>query len=348
MSIKIFSDEDLTPSKSSYPKATIRYDQSEVSESEYISILSEMSSGSIEQYDYALKAEVKELYEAMGEDAFVSYLTGKNIDSLVKDSSNKDEIKQIIEDNSFTPEKLKEKIKDQVRDHSYSADLSHIWDDLRNKINQLFSEYESHYWLVSGRNMGWRNQSGSNLKKIRTHDDFFSMLPKTECTFYITKNDDGSLTMINYHHDSPTGEFYEFKNMTPKVVVEIYKDKENEIPLSDLLENSHSSDMQKDKNSVKALFNESMNKNSSDDISELFRNGLGHDSIEEAKKYLIQAMEQEDYGTSAMRAYVMESSFFSGKKGDKALEELKKIAKSKNKLAAWSLFDEAVEGDDQA
>ena len=64
------------------------------------------------------------------------------------------------------------------------------------------------YFYAEGSNLGWQHRSGYTGFQVEDGQEFLhQLLPKTECTFQIER-EDNTLHITNYHHDAPTGEFY--------------------------------------------------------------------------------------------------------------------------------------------
>jgi len=89
--------------------------------------------------------------------------------------------------------------------------IDFYWDNLLDDFStELKQAYPKGDWLVNGYNLGWRYRSGH--MDVKTNDArtmLEKILPKTDCTFNIYKNPDGSGFVIrNWHHDSPVGSEY--------------------------------------------------------------------------------------------------------------------------------------------
>jgi len=80
---------------------------------------------------------------------------------------------------------------------------------LTEKLNEINPEG---YWHGEVENFGWRNTSGEKDFEADTAQAFLSaILPKTDCTFQLYIDESHpfkEIRITNYHHDSPTGEFY--------------------------------------------------------------------------------------------------------------------------------------------
>lgn len=92
-------------------------------------------------------------------------------------------------------------------------DVEIQWDFVLEDLTELVKEINPDgYWYCKVENFGWRKQSGFAYLEF---DDGMSLvskvLPKTECSFKVFKQDK-TLKIQNFHHDSPTGnEWYELK-----------------------------------------------------------------------------------------------------------------------------------------
>lgn len=75
--------------------------------------------------------------------------------------------------------------------------------------------YFNGFYRIEGRNMGWRNRSGTiERKRITSWQELSSVLPRTDDMsieiFGKRRGRNKVLEMTVYHHDSPTGEYYTF------------------------------------------------------------------------------------------------------------------------------------------
>jgi len=84
-------------------------------------------------------------------------------------------------------------------------------DQLEYDLDMMLDSFnkEKKPYKVNINNFGWRNQSGSKTLDYDINAHYFlkAILPQTECTFIITQYKD-RIEILNYHHDSPTGETY--------------------------------------------------------------------------------------------------------------------------------------------
>ncbi len=87
--------------------------------------------------------------------------------------------------------------------------LDEDWALLTDSLTTVLDEINPDgLWYVEVENFGWRNLSGLKIFKSSHGRHFLSeILPECECTFKIFR-DGNTLTIENYHHDSPTGEWY--------------------------------------------------------------------------------------------------------------------------------------------
>jgi hypothetical protein len=92
-------------------------------------------------------------------------------------------------------------------------DAAFLWDDFVSGLSALIARVSpSGQWHATGRNMGWRKQSGEHSFMLRDPADanefLRHILPKTQ-EFTIKVWDGGNvLEMVVSHHDAPTGEGY--------------------------------------------------------------------------------------------------------------------------------------------
>ena len=64
-------------------------------------------------------------------------------------------------------------------------------------------------WSAKVENFGWRNLSGTKGFHAENGSEFLSnLLPQTDCTFSLYIEDGHTIKINNFHHDSPTGEWY--------------------------------------------------------------------------------------------------------------------------------------------
>jgi len=111
---------------------------------------------------------------------------------------------------------------EKIMDYIYNSDiLDFRFEELTSNLTEFMKKhnqpnYYKNMWVVSVNNFGWRNLSGAKIICAESGEDLLrQLLPKTECTFYIYKNNRNSFKIQNFHHDSPTGnEWYYVKAMT--------------------------------------------------------------------------------------------------------------------------------------
>ena len=77
-------------------------------------------------------------------------------------------------------------------------------------VNHYFAKHLGKKVFVEGRNIGWRNLSGSMSFTLNdTNDIWRRTTPNTDFSLEIRSTDDGNkYEAVCYHHDSPTGEHY--------------------------------------------------------------------------------------------------------------------------------------------
>jgi hypothetical protein len=93
-------------------------------------------------------------------------------------------------------------------------DLDMAYEDFTNDMDEIIAEYgkkSDNHFNITGKNLGWRNQSGEMNKTIKDWKQLQSeVLPKTnEFTVRAYKNKDNFVLKVS-HHDAPTGETYTF------------------------------------------------------------------------------------------------------------------------------------------
>lgn len=108
------------------------------------------------------------------------------------------------EDSSFTKEEAFE---------SASSDDSLFereWESFIEYLTELMSEVKNYsgYWMVNGKNMGWRNRTGQKLVEAEDGKKLISeILPEVQFTLR-GKKYYNRIELVVSHHDSPTGETY--------------------------------------------------------------------------------------------------------------------------------------------
>jgi hypothetical protein len=86
-----------------------------------------------------------------------------------------------------------------------------IWDsEMEYLTEEMKRRNPSGYWTASVRGFGWRNLDGEmdTFYATKGVDLLGKILPNTDCTFYIHEYGKTGFAIHNYHHDSPTGEWY--------------------------------------------------------------------------------------------------------------------------------------------
>jgi hypothetical protein len=87
------------------------------------------------------------------------------------------------------------------------------WDDLCEALTELMTGHTQ--WHGRVENFGWQGTAGEKDFTAATGKELLAaVLPKTDCTFNIFHNEDGSIHIQNFHHDSPTGKEYYYLNPT--------------------------------------------------------------------------------------------------------------------------------------
>lgn len=108
-------------------------------------------------------------------------------------------------------------------DESYVSDILNdnwelIIEVLQSHMNNVSKKYKyPGFWNAQVTGFGWRDQSGE-IDVIEADDAeelLREILPKTENTFNIWFTRNG-FKIQNFHHDSPTGEWYEVRHVNLK------------------------------------------------------------------------------------------------------------------------------------
>ena len=106
---------------------------------------------------------------------------------------------------------------DHVECFCWADNQALISEDLTNWV-QAHPSPEDLYFL-QGRNMGWRHLSGSNITELnydRPSEMFGVNSDYTqEWSFSENPEEQSSITIMQYHHDAPTGETYTIAALTP-------------------------------------------------------------------------------------------------------------------------------------
>lgn len=86
------------------------------------------------------------------------------------------------------------------------------YENLRNDLDNEFTEHIGKDVYVEGSNMGWRNRTGHKEFTINeTIDMFREIAPECDLTYKMEKVKEGEYEVRISHHDSPTGEYYNIK-----------------------------------------------------------------------------------------------------------------------------------------
>lgn len=91
------------------------------------------------------------------------------------------------------------------------TDMEEEWKTMCESLTCLMlSVNPTDSWKADGFDLGWQKRRGYKFFHAKTGKDLLrEILPNTDCTFKVFKNENNTLTIFNYHHDSPTGERYE-------------------------------------------------------------------------------------------------------------------------------------------
>tara|TARA_R110000868_G_C10618396_1_gene742013 strand:+ start:129 stop:449 length:321 start_codon:yes stop_codon:yes gene_type:complete len=85
------------------------------------------------------------------------------------------------------------------------------YDDFSYDIKNHFTKHLGKQVFVSGENIGWRNLSATMEFTLQDCDDIFRKITPERCDFSLEIRDtdrDNVYEAVCYHHDSPTGEFF--------------------------------------------------------------------------------------------------------------------------------------------
>lgn len=101
---------------------------------------------------------------------------------------------------------------EELREALYMDDylFQDAWDMMLDDVQYILNKKNPNgtYWKATVKGFGWRNLDGYKYFKAKDAETFLQeLLPETDCTFYIYNNGKG-LKVHNFHHDSPTGEWY--------------------------------------------------------------------------------------------------------------------------------------------
>jgi len=100
-----------------------------------------------------------------------------------------------------------EEIEQYIYNNPHESDFH--WEEF---VDDIFAEFYQHIDKnveVIGKNMTWRNLTGTKTFTLENPMDIFHQIaPQTDLTFYIYKLDSNNYEITISHHDSPTGEFY--------------------------------------------------------------------------------------------------------------------------------------------
>lgn len=92
-------------------------------------------------------------------------------------------------------------------------------DNFLYNLSESLEPFNHDAYIIEGRNLGWMNRSGTGNCEANAESifDFISM--NTDYSVNVTILFDGTIEVVRYHHDSPTGEYMEFK---PALHCDIY------------------------------------------------------------------------------------------------------------------------------
>lgn len=115
----------------------------------------------------------------------------------------------ILGDEDVLPEEIADL---QIEEHfhnDYYIGQFHF-EDFMDMLKYEFEKYVGKREVkVTGRNIGWRNRSGYKTFDLNdTKQIFTEIAPECNLTFYIKKTSSENYEVKLFHHDSPTGEYY--------------------------------------------------------------------------------------------------------------------------------------------
>ena len=87
------------------------------------------------------------------------------------------------------------------------------WEDFQNDLEDEFDNHTGKHVFVTGENIGWQNLNHEFIFELKNAMDIFNnLIPKTsDLTYYLYKIEKDKYAARIFHHDSPTGETFEFK-----------------------------------------------------------------------------------------------------------------------------------------
>lgn len=80
-----------------------------------------------------------------------------------------------------------------------------------DNLDETLAAFEFDKYGIEGRNLGWRNRTGTSEANKDAQEVIDFIIMDSDFEAHITVLFDGSIEVTRYHHDSPTGEFIEFK-----------------------------------------------------------------------------------------------------------------------------------------
>jgi len=132
-------------------------------------------------------------------------------DNITYYSDNRDEFLEHIGETNRDYLKVEHK---EIEDYFYKNNWhsEYYWEDFIENISYQFQDYIGKEVFVTCKNMTWRNLSGKKTFVIKEPTDiFFEIVPQTDLTFYLYKEDKDNYQAVITHHDSPMGETYNIK-----------------------------------------------------------------------------------------------------------------------------------------
>lgn len=176
-------------------------------------------------------------------EAEIEYRTNENEDYF-KEKLDDYLIENDLELADMTPEEIEEakkECKEEIEEKVWSdtETFTFAFESMVDDLSELMQERnKGGHWLAKVNNFGWRNLDGRKQFDAEDGKDFLrEILPECDCTFNIFDYGEGQgFAIKNFHHDSPTGEWYYIIPMkdVEGEMYELYKDT-GKIPLDEFM-----------------------------------------------------------------------------------------------------------------
>lgn len=254
-----------------------------------LNILESFNEGEVQSW--VLKGQVLELYEEVGESEFLLLLQSQASDQTYSEMKMK----------GLSIAEVKKHIIDRAESEGYRYNDNDFEEELEY-LTEIIKEYPSPYFFCTVDNFGWRQKSGYKFVKITTGQEFVqSVLPNTDNSFSIYKEEGNALRVLNYHHDSPTGETYYIKNITLDAVIDLYS---SGYDIDEILENSIFSELEKEGHERLIIL--AIEKNDDSAISSLLQYGVSIETDQGYKSMVETAFENDSI--DALNSFLSNSS----------------------------------------